>query len=179
MSVGRSGIVAESARVRLRPTTPADVDFVLGAEADPDNAGFILRWRREDHLGAIEDETRAHWMVEDAADGDAVGYVILSALGSPHQSIEFNRITIVRKGEGYGRETLRLVKRVMFEQHGAHRLWLDVMIHNRRAHQLYLSEGFVEEGRLRECLLIDGRRITLVVLSMLRGEYEQTAGRSA
>ena len=37
-----------------------------------------------------------------------------------------------------------------FRDLGAHRFWLDVKARNLRAQALYRSEGFVEEGRLRE-----------------------------
>lgn len=169
--------VAATGRIRLRESTPIDVDYVLDAEADPDTAPYIIRWSRDQHLDAMADEDRGHWIVENRVDGTVCGYVILSALNSPHGSIEFNRITITDKGRGYGRECLRLVKDVVFGELGAHRLWLDVMTHNRRAHALYRSEGFTEEGCLREALLIDGRRASLVVLAMLRHEYENLIGK--
>ena len=168
-----SKIVFETARVRLRSTRDNDLERVLALEADPDNAPFILRWTRAAHLAAISDPDRAHLMVEEKESGEAVGYLILAAIRSPHRSIEFVRITIDRKGEGYGRECLRAVKRLAFDSMGAHRLWLDVMEHNARAKTLYLAEGFVEEGTLRESVELDGRRVSLTVLSMLEAEYRQ------
>jgi RimJ/RimL family protein N-acetyltransferase len=57
----------------------------------------------------------------------------------------------------------------------AHRFWLDVKSLNTRALALYQSEGFVEEGRLRESVrvMIDGVDgfDTLIVMSMLDREY--------
>ena len=163
----------ESDRLRLRPSTAADLDFVLELEGDPDNASFIIRWSAEQHAAAMSDPDRAHLMVETRDSSRAIGYVILAGLESPHRSIEFIRITIGVKGEGYGRECLRAVKRLAFDSLGAHRLWLDVMDHNARAKSLYLSEGFVEEGTLRECIEVDGRRVSLIVLSMLEDEYRR------
>jgi RimJ/RimL family protein N-acetyltransferase len=57
----------------------------------------------------------------------------------------------------------------------AHRFWLDVKQLNTRALALYQSEGFVEEGRLRESVRVatgagDGYD-SLVVMSMLDREY--------
>lgn len=58
----------------------------------------------------------------------------------------------------------------------AHRFWLDVKQLNTRALALYASEGFVEEGRLRESVRvsIDGADgyDSLVVMSMLDREYQ-------
>ena len=58
-----------------------------------------------------------------------------------------------------------------FEEHGAHRLWLDVKPHNERARALYRSEGFVEEGVLRDALLTGDRFESLLVMSLLRPEW--------
>jgi RimJ/RimL family protein N-acetyltransferase len=66
---------------------------------------------------------------------------------------------------------VRAVKRFAFEEHQAHRLWLDVKAFNARARHLYASEGFVEEGVLRECLRGESRFDSLVILSMLASEY--------
>lgn len=174
-----SEVVFESGRIRLRPTTEDDLQRVLALEADPDNAPFILRWSADAHRAAISDPDRAHLMVEAGDSDQIVGYLILAAIQSPHRSIEFVRITISRKGEGYGRECLRAVKRLAFDSLGAHRLWLDVMEHNTRAKTLYLAEGFVEEGILRQSIEVDGRRVSLTVLSMLEPEYRKQQQRGA
>lgn len=178
MVIQDSKTVFESERIRLRPSTEDDLQRVLALEADPDNAPFILRWPADAHRAAISDTDQTHYMVEAKDSGEAIGYLILAALQSPHRSIEFVRITIGRKGEGYGRECLRAVKRMVFDTLGAHRLWLDVMEHNARAKALYLAEGFVEEGTLRESVEVDGRRVSLIVLSMLEREYRQKQQRA-
>jgi diamine N-acetyltransferase len=59
-----------------------------------------------------------------------------------------------------------------FRDLGAHRFWLDVRSANARALALYRSEGFVEEGRLRESVRHGDGFDSLVVLSMLEDEYE-------
>ncbi|HSS64783.1 MAG TPA: GNAT family protein [Gammaproteobacteria bacterium] len=174
----RSRSVLETGRIRLRPTTEDDLEFVMSLERDPENAPFILRWPVDDHLTAISDPDRAHLMVEAKDTGRDIGYVILAALQSPHRSIEFVRITVARKGEGYGRECLRAIKRMAFDSLGAQRLWLDVMSHNARARSLYLAEGFVEEGTLRQSVELDGRRVSLIVLSMLEHEFRQEQERA-
>lgn len=150
---------------------------MLGLEADPDNAPFIIRWTEARHLEAMSDPDRGHLVIETRDSGEAAGYVILSAIQSVHRSVELNRITVARKGEGLGREGLRAVRWLAFERLNAHRLWLDVMAHNDRAASLCRSEGFVEEGTLRDALEKDGRRVSLIVLSMLVHEYAQGRAR--
>ncbi len=71
---------------------------------------------------------------------------------------------------------MRLLKQMAFRDLHAHRFWLDVKQLNTRALALYASEGFVEEGRLRESVRvsIDGADgyDSLVVMSMLDREYQ-------
>lgn len=80
----------------------------------------------------------------------------------------------VTKGYGYGRQAIRLVKEMVFNQFKAHRLWLDVMAHNQKAYALYLSEGFTEEGVLRESYKQGDRFIDLKIMSILEQEYKVT-----
>ena len=54
----------------------------------------------------------------------------------------------------------------------AHRFWLDVKALNVRAQALYASEGFVEEGRLRESVKLAEGYESLIVMSLLDREYE-------
>ena len=95
---------------------------------------------------------------------------------NPQRSVELKRIVLQAKGQGLGRECVRLLKQMAFRDLKAHRFWLDVKALNTRAQVLYASEGFVEEGRLRESVrvTIDGADgyDSLIVMSMLDREYQ-------
>lgn len=158
-------------KIRLRPTTETDLDFVLGAEQAAENCIFISVWTRERHGAALESADLSHLAIENL-NGEPVGFVILAGLADANKSVEFRRIVITEKNRGYGKATLREVKKLAFEKIKAHRLWLDVKETNARARHLYEAEGFITEGFLRECLKTDGNYESLVVMSMLRGEYE-------
>jgi diamine N-acetyltransferase len=153
----------------LRETTAEDLDFVLAAEADPDASPFVIRWSREQHERALSDADQAHLLV---ASGDAaVGFVLLAGLENEHRSVELRRIVVATKGRGLGREALALVLDHAFGPLGAHRVWLDVKVHNERARRAYAAVGFVEEGVLREALLSDGTYESLAVMSILDREW--------
>ncbi|MCQ4921708.1 GNAT family N-acetyltransferase [Tissierella carlieri] len=66
---------------------------------------------------------------------------------------------------------MKLVKEIAFEQLKAHRLWPDVKTKNQRTQNLYKSEGFIEEGILRECILYNDSYESLVVMLILKNEY--------
>ena len=153
-------------RVVLRPTTEADLPFVLETERA---TSFVRHWAAEEHRAVLADPGCAHWMVETQA--RRAGYVILRGLGAPDRVVELKRINIAEPGRGLGRETLRLLKRIVFEDLRAHRLWLDVMAHNTAARHLYRSEGFVPEGVMREAVRVDDRYVDLVLMALLEDEY--------
>ena len=159
---------SSTAELRLRPAREDDLDYVVAAEADPDNAPFLAPSPREEHLGFLRDPRQRHLIAE--ADGRPVGFALLR-LHPEDRAVELRRLAVTEKGRGYGRAALRLAMAEAFEEHGAHRLWLDVKPQNERARSLYRSAGFVEEGTLRDALFYDGRFESLVVMSVLRPEW--------
>ena len=60
------------------------------------------------------------------------------------------------RARAWAARCVRLLKQMAFRDLHAHRFWLDVKSLNTRALALYASEGFVEEGRLRESVRITG-----------------------
>jgi RimJ/RimL family protein N-acetyltransferase len=157
--------------IELRPTTLADLDFVRAVESSPENVPFIQQWTREEHAAAVGDRDVAHQIILQQANGVRVGYTILRGLTSPHRALELKRLVIVTKGKGYGRQALAILQHQAFETYQAHRLQLDVKDFNDRAYHLYQSMGFVEEGRLRECILTARGFETFIVMSLLEPEY--------
>ena len=157
--------------ILLRRTTELDLDFVLEAEGDPAHAVYVGQWTREQHRQALTEADIRHLIVMERTSRLPVGYLILAGQCSPHNSIEFRRLVIVRKGEGFGKQALRLVIELAFTQLKAHRLWLDVRSGNDRALQLYRSLGFREEGLLRDAFYHQGKYGDLRVMSILEQEF--------
>ena len=162
-------IIAKSEAIVLRPTEPKDLEFVCTAEQAEVNRDFVSQQTLEQHTGMLANKDMFHLIVESAS--RPVGYVLMSGLTSPNRCIEVKRIVITEKGQGFGREALKLCKVIAFDMKNAHRLWLDVVEHNQRARNLYLSEGFIEEGILRECDFYQGMFQSMVIMSVLENEY--------
>jgi diamine N-acetyltransferase len=157
--------------VRLRPTMLSDLDFVISVEQDAANRPFITPWERIQHEGAVRFPDFRHFIVEAAPTFAAVGFVILQGCRNPHGSVELKRIVLQAKGRGLGRQCVRLLAQMAFRDLGAHRFWLDVKSLNTRAQALYRSEGFVEEGRLRESVRTEDGYDSLIVMSLLEPEH--------
>ena len=151
----------------------SDLDFVISVEQDPLNRPFITPWNRTQHEGAVRFPDFRHFIVEAGAQYSAAGFVILQGCRNPHRSIELKRMVLLpqRQGQGAGRVCLRLLTHMAFDDLGAHRFWLDVKALNARAQAFYLSEGFVEEGRLRESVRTDSGFDSLIVMAMLEQEH--------
>jgi RimJ/RimL family protein N-acetyltransferase len=171
-----TAIIAESAHLRIRPTMLSDLDFVVGVEHDARNTPFITPWERTQHEGAIRFPDSRHFIVEAGDDWAHVGFVILQGCRNPTRSVELKRIALQTPGRGLGRACVRLLKLLAFRDLHAHRFWLGVMSLNTRAMGLYSSEGFVEEGRLREVVRLGADDAagwdSLVVMSLLDREYQ-------
>ena len=166
------------ARVRLRPTMTSDLEFVLSLEQAPENLAFITPWERMQHDAAIRFPDFRHFIIEGGRGLDAAGFLILIGCKSRNQSLELKRMVVQSKGAGFGRAALRVAKKVAFDDLGAHRFWLDVKMNNARARALYDSEGFVVEGTLRESVRTAAGFESLVVMSMLRPEFEARRARA-
>lgn len=161
-------------RIRLRPTMASDIAFVVGLEQSEDNLPFITPWDKTQHEAAIRFPDMRHFIIDSLDSGmEAVGFAILIGCRNPHKSVELKRIVVRDKGQGIGRSAVRVLKKVAFDELGAHRFWLDVKTNNPRAQALYAAEGFAIEGTLREAVKVPGGYESLVVLSMLAAEFAQ------
>ena len=153
----------------LRKTMETDLEFVLATESGEESRRYVSQQTYEEHLEMLSNPDVLHMIIEK--DTRRVGYVIMAGLKKPSRSIELKRIVIAEKGQGFGRKAIKLCKQLAFDKLNAHRLWLDLVEYNTRALNLYLSEGFVQEGVLRECDLFEGRFESMVVMSILEREY--------
>ncbi len=147
------------------------LDLVLSIEKA--NSDFVFMWPKERHVEAIHRLDEMHISIANVASREFVGYMILAGIGGEDLALEFRRLVIADKGKGYGRTSIKFVKEYCFGLLKYHRLWLDVYTDNERAVDLYRSEGFVQEGLLRECKKHgDGYR-SMLIMSMLESEYAE------
>lgn len=178
MTPAAASTATQTARVRLRPTMQSDLDYVLSLERDPENLPYITPWEKIQHEAAIRFPDFRHFIVETGPGLERGGFLILIGCRNPHHSIELKRMVVQVKHQGFGRQALRVAKKVAFDDLGAHRFWLDIKKRNTRAQALYTSEGFVHEGELRQAVKIQDGYDSLVVMSLLEDEYAQRRGRA-
>jgi RimJ/RimL family protein N-acetyltransferase len=78
------------------------------------------------------------------------------------------------RGRGYGSETLRLLLRFAFGELNLYRLSVEIPEYNLPALRLFQRAGFREEVRRRQALNRDGCFWDLLILGLLRDEWQLT-----
>jgi RimJ/RimL family protein N-acetyltransferase len=134
-------------------------DFEDKAEAGPDARN------------AIEFRIRA------VSDGRLLGFVALHNLEWHNQTGELS-IGIGDPNDwnrGYGTEALRLTLRYAFTELNLFRVGLNTIAYNQRAIRAYEKVGFVREGVWRSFGLRDGQRYDVIMMSILRDEWRESA----
>ncbi len=76
--------------------------------------------------------------------------------------------------QGYGREAMRLILRFAFDHLNLNRVFLHVYETNPRAIRSYERAGFIHEGRLRQAQFFNGKYVDVLVMSVLREEWQDS-----
>jgi RimJ/RimL family protein N-acetyltransferase len=106
--------------------------------------------------------------------GRLVGDIQLSNVDWANRTAELG-LGIARaadRGRGYGRDAARTLIRYAFEYLDLVRLAAAVVEYNATARAGLERGGFVEEGRDREAIYVDGRRWDRLRYGLLRHEYD-------
>jgi RimJ/RimL family protein N-acetyltransferase len=75
--------------------------------------------------------------------------------------------------QGFGTEAMQLMVNHGFNDLNLHRIFLQVFDSNPRAIRAYEKVGFQHEGRLREAHFLEGRHVDVLVMSILKHEWEK------
>lgn len=156
--------------IQILHTEKQDIPFIVDAEQQHENAKYIGQWSFEQHINALDDEDVFHLIIKNT-NAQPVGYAIIRGVINQNDCIELMRIVIIAKGLGYGKSAVSLLKKWCFEIKHIHRLWLDVREDNIRAQHVYKTQGFKQEGVLRECIKTDNSYQSLIIMSILSQEY--------
>jgi RimJ/RimL family protein N-acetyltransferase len=76
------------------------------------------------------------------------------------------------RNKGYGTDALRLILRYAFHELNLDRVGLDVIEYNKGGIRAYEKVGFQLEGRKRSMVYRDGERYDVLLMGILRSEWE-------
>ena len=179
-------------RIRLRPLQKSDetelapiftdrqtlrfyLPTLLRTYSTEQLAGLLADW--DDHptdmiLTIVRDRVVTGVGQPHVAD-EVLGMVNLDGINYTNGNCEIG-IAILNemRGQGAAREALTQAIDYCFKEMRLHRVWCRVMEDNTRSLDLFESMGFRKEGRMREHVNREGRFLDLVVLGVLRGEWD-------
>ncbi|MDZ5473606.1 GNAT family protein [Bacillus sp. 31A1R] len=77
------------------------------------------------------------------------------------------------RNKGYGSDALKVILRYAFHELNLDRVSLDVIDYNKGGIRAYEKVGFQLEGRKRSFVYRDGKRYDLIIMGILRHEWEE------
>jgi RimJ/RimL family protein N-acetyltransferase len=170
-------------RVYLRPAEREDLPRFVRWFADADvsrhltvRAPFSQAMEEQWFTAMVDRQGRTdyHFVICRLTDGEPIGTVGLHELDFVNGNAEFG-ISIGEKSEwnqGYGTDALRAICDFGFGSLRLQRIELEVYAENARALRSYQKAGFVLEGTLRQRHFSEGRHSDVMVMSLLRDEWE-------
>ncbi len=158
-------------RLDLIQATKNDINTIIEIEEHKENRDYIWIGTYEEHLNEISDPNHLLFMFKERSTGEIVGYCLIG-LDFKSNKFEIRRIAIIKKGIGYGKESMKALIKHAFEETDTNRLWLDVYPDNTVGIKLYEGLGMHRDGVLRQNYRSERGYLDQVVYSILREEYE-------
>ncbi len=166
--------------VRLRPIEREDLSNYLEWVNDPDVLAYFGSYLP---YNMLKEESWFESMSQDARvlnfaieyEGRHVGGCGFIGIDYRNQHAEIG-LFIGDKSmwdKGLGQDALRAMLDYGFDHLNFHRIWLRVFAENKRAVHAYEKVGFVHEGRFREDQWRHGRWQDMLIMSVLRSEWEK------
>lgn len=132
-----------------------------------DSPGFLFQWgwpafdyplndtQLEKYIAnANNDESETLvYKVTDRETGDIIGHISLGKIDRKNKSARVGKVLVGDKntrGKGIGKQMIREVLRIAFDDLGLHRVSLGVFDFNLTAIACYEKVGFIKEGLLRD-----------------------------
>jgi diamine N-acetyltransferase len=122
----------------------------------------------------LEDQDRNEFVIE--ADGKIIGSIQLHP--RPNRRAGSGELGVAIQdpdylGKGYGRDAIETFLDWTFRILNLRRIKLETLANNERALRCYAACGFQREGLLREDDYADGQYRDMVVMGLLRSEWER------
>jgi diamine N-acetyltransferase len=161
--------------MKFRSATAADIAQICRLETLPQFRTLVGFWPPDQHLKNLADPDASYLVAEDEQ-GNIAAFAILRGLLSENRAVELKRFVVGIPNQGTGRKFLTEIANRAFGEYGAHRLFLDVFVNNDRALHVYEAFGFQKEGIMRDAIYRDETYHSLMLMSLLDGEYRSQVG---
>ena len=171
--------------ISLGPFVPEDSAAVFCWMNDVASARLDFAYRPVDMMAHRQwwsslgkDLTKVVFALRKTSDPIIIGFVQIGAINAVHRSAELGiRIGEEKnRGQGYGKEALRLAVDFCWNHLNLNRVQLVVFKHNSRAIGAYSAAGFRKEGRLKKAAFIDGEWVDLILMAACRSARKASRG---
>ena len=171
----------KSKTIALAPLTAAESPSLWAWINDREQVLFNSAYKpvgevqQQDWFAAIQNRSDVVFFAIRLMETDRlVGTCQLHSINTIHRSAEL-QIRLgdpADRGQGYGTEAVKLLLEFAFADLNLHRVYLHVFARNEPAIVVYEKAGFIREGTLRRAAFINGEYIDVVVMAILRDEYD-------
>lgn len=147
----------------------------LDSEVPYEEESFGAFKSRFERLCNDPSSAHRHFEIHDMVDDVLIGVAYAARINQHHEHALIG-ITIGEReywGQGYGKESLRLLLDYCFQKLGLHRVSAETFEYNNAWRDLVEGMGFTKEGVAREYLQRDGRYWDKEMYSLLDREYRQ------
>lgn len=174
-------------RIRLRAMEREDLPRFTEWLNDPEVYAFldmIYPFSLEEEQSWYENTLKLppaeHPMVIEVKEGEgwrAVGNCQMGRINWRNRSSEIGLFIGDKDywNKGYGTQVMQLMLRHGFDTLNLNRIFLRVYEANQRGVRVYEKVGFVHEGRMRQAEFRDGKMMDVLIMSVLRSEWEERA----
>jgi len=169
----------QGSQVRLRALEPEDLPDYHRWLNDPEVVRYLKLYAplsmpdEEAWYQEVRDDSSQMVFAIESEAGQHIGNLSLMDLNWKDRSAELG-IVIGDKsqwGKGYAQDATRTLLALAFGEMNLNRVYLRVFAEHEAAINAYRKCGFVEEGRLREEIYADGRYHDMLVMAILRREF--------
>jgi RimJ/RimL family protein N-acetyltransferase len=142
------------------------------------NSGAVRPFSLEDEAEWYESARKQHNLYQFGirllADNRLIGTCTVMDINWPARSsmVGISIGAPDARGKGYGTDAMRVLLRYCFMELNLNRVGLTVFSYNTRAMTSYRKVGFQQEGVMRQAILRDGEYHDIVLMSILRSEWD-------
>ena len=171
---------------------------------EPDDYKQINAWRKDEEVYRltggnrffVSSERDRQWVLDKilhnqtemylaiclTANHSMIGYCSLADINYHNSRAEWSGVVIGEKdyrGQGYATQAIYLLLEYAFDELGLHRVSGSWLAENTVSIFVGKMMGFRQEGVLRDYVFKEGKRHDMIVMSMLRPEFDQLKKRYA
>ena len=153
-------------------------DYGRLLDDDPHRLLSVLQLEREFARDVGKNKDEIDFGIRTLADNQLIGFCSIEPIWSHRGAwVAIGIGSPQYRGKGYGTDAMRLLVGYGFRELDLQRITLNVFGYNQRAMRSYEKVGFIHEVTQRAALYRDGQRHDILVMGLLRREWEDQQAR--